>query len=451
VRALAVHQAFIGGGTRYFRRSLNLALKMVGGEISPHGSMSLDLWSTLAILVPVFSSTFASFGRCFATIPTGGIGWLIVDEAGQAVPQHAVGALIVAKRALVVGDPLQVEPLITLDEEVDRILLERRDAHPIHRSTTTSMQVLVDRNNTFSTWIAGGDEKVRVGSPLVVHRRCVARCSPFQTLLLTAAAWSLPTARSRRRGGSPRATRPAGIPSRPLLGPSRSIAIPTDRAARALHASARQNGGDYANSWSGAGRECATRRASGSLYISSFRTVANGFRELLSSRRGWWAPDVPRKTVRAWLSSCVGTAHTFQGKEAEAVVLPLGGKTAGAIHWAASTPNILNYLLRARSGGSTSSATGMLGCESRASAPLWVALKASALRLTRFGQARYLRRKTLVFEAGRQLAPGRVGSLEDLADWDAIASFAGRRACDPPTILPLFMRYRRAISTAASG
>ena len=38
--------------------------------------------------VPVLSSTFSSFKRCFDTVPAGGLDWLIIDEAGQAVPQH---------------------------------------------------------------------------------------------------------------------------------------------------------------------------------------------------------------------------------------------------------------------------------------------------------------------------------------------------------------------------
>lgn len=46
-----------------------------------------------------------------------------------------------------------------------------------------------------------------------------------------------------------------------------------------------------------------------------------------------------------WLKDRVGTIHTVQGRESEAVILVLGAPKAsqnGARSWAAGTPNILN-------------------------------------------------------------------------------------------------------------
>ncbi|WP_169811707.1 ATP-binding domain-containing protein [Nocardia sienata] len=64
------------------------------------------------------------------------------------------------------------------------------------------------------------------------------------------------------------------------------------------------------------------------MVISLFRDVA---REI--SRRG-----------RAYPGLTAGTIHTAQGKQADVVILVLGGDPArpGARRWAASKPNLLN-------------------------------------------------------------------------------------------------------------
>lgn len=79
------------------------------------------------------------------------------------------------------------------------------------------------------------------------------------------------------------------------------------------------------------------------FFISPFRMVATRLREKILS-----APAVVRRFQGQrwkWVTERVGTVHTFQGKEAEAVVLVLGAsnpESAGARGWAGDPVNLLN-------------------------------------------------------------------------------------------------------------
>jgi superfamily I DNA and/or RNA helicase len=80
--------------------------------------------------------------------------------------------------------------------------------------------------------------------------------------------------------------------------------------------------------------------------ITPFRIVANELRRRIEQESGLFQ----RLGVDGdeWLRNRVGTIHTFQGKEAEAVIAVLGAPMVaqqGARRWAASTPNIFNVMV----------------------------------------------------------------------------------------------------------
>jgi len=343
VKALGVHQALISGARSAMRRNLSLALTMISGRLLPSPATALDLWGTLALIVPVLSSTFSSFKRCFETVPAGGLDWLVVDEAGQAVPQHAVGALMRARRALIVGDPQQIEPVITLDRSVDERLLRRWGAPPEYLSTGTSLQVIADALNPAGTWITSDGRRVWIGSPLVVHRRCVEPMFSISNDLAYADAMVLGEGKLEEEAALAIAS--------PLLGPSCWIHLPTESTGEGHHmATHAAMAIDIIRAFVTA--DLAPRRDIPGMpdihVISPFRSVRRGVEDLLAQQFPDWG--VRRKAAfERWLAKSVGTVHTFQGKEAEAVVLLLGGRTQGAIDWAAETPNVLNVAVtRAR-------------------------------------------------------------------------------------------------------
>ena len=118
VAAIQLHKAFIDAAAVPLRANLNLLMDVFGGKPVTFGASGglTDLWATLFLITPVASSTFASVERMLHGVPSQSLGWLLVDEAGQAIPQSAVGALMRTKRAVVVGDPLQIEPVVTLPD-----------------------------------------------------------------------------------------------------------------------------------------------------------------------------------------------------------------------------------------------------------------------------------------------------------------------------------------------
>jgi superfamily I DNA and/or RNA helicase len=84
------------------------------------------------------------------------------------------------------------------------------------------------------------------------------------------------------------------------------------------------------------------------LYIvTPFVIVAERLRELFRGDgvlRSWFGEDEAWK----WVAERIGTVHTVQGREAEAVILVLGAPNpsqTGARGWAGGRPNLLNVAM----------------------------------------------------------------------------------------------------------
>jgi hypothetical protein len=177
VAAMELHKAFIVASWRKLRPTLSAFINLLTGAIDPAqvAKGSTHLWDAFFLVVPLASTTFASFPRLFAGIGREQLAWLLIDEAGQAAPQQAVGAIWRCARSVVVGDPLQLEPVVGVPKEIVAPLLVRCAAEQQWAPPAASAQVLADRANRHGTYLGGLDDERRVwlGSPLVVHRRCL--------------------------------------------------------------------------------------------------------------------------------------------------------------------------------------------------------------------------------------------------------------------------------------
>ncbi|QZA33225.1 AAA domain-containing protein [Hydrogenibacillus sp. N12] len=172
LRALELHQAFIENAADQMWSNLILVKRWLSGKTLPADGLKTAL-ETLGLVVPVVSTTFASFPRMFRDFAPHSVGWLLIDEAGQARPQEAAGALWRAKRVVVVGDPLQLEPVVTLPKRIVAAFGKIFDVEGDWWPTHASVQSLADRSMIYGTKLKQLDgREVWVGAPLRVHRRC---------------------------------------------------------------------------------------------------------------------------------------------------------------------------------------------------------------------------------------------------------------------------------------
>ncbi|MBK5071746.1 hypothetical protein I2492_01780 [Budviciaceae bacterium CWB-B4] len=335
VAAMDLHQAWICEVISHngFRSNIYNKLKdLLNGKSFANSD---QVWQILFMIVPVISTTFASLGLMFRGMGTDTLGWLMVDEAGQAIPQAAVGGLLRSKRALVVGDPLQIEPVFTTPPKLvkylsDSVLGCNGD---YWNPNLLSIQKIADRMNPYGCELPVMDQLVWIGIPLWVHRRCI---EPMFSLANQIA-----------------------YDNRMIHGNDIGEIVPQ------LHSILGKN------TWLISKGECTVKQYKDELGIDTFNLLL----ELAESDKSLSKVYVitPFKAVKKqlcqfiylhraqisqhlkgsayelnkWCESNIGTVHTFQGKENDTVILVLGcdpDKDGGAV-WAASKPNLLNVAL----------------------------------------------------------------------------------------------------------
>ena len=321
--ALSLHRAFLVHAARPMREILDGAMDIVAGKAPPGlpGQAALAAWQALFLVVPVVSTTFASVSRLFGPLGAESLGWLLVDEAGQATPQNAVGALWRCRRAVVVGDPQQLEPITTIPFEAEQAIRAHYGVDEEWLTGRGSAQSLADRTNRLGTTLPGPERPVWVGAPLAVHRRCdrpmfdLSNAIAYDGLMIDATDPALAEEFAARYPSLPRSkwidVRSQG---------SQGHWVPAEGAeVDGILAHLDEIGFDFSKA----------------MAIGPFRDVARRLEDRAREHRG----------LRA------GTIHTAQGKEADIVILVLGSDPArdGARAWAASRPNLLNVAVsRAR-------------------------------------------------------------------------------------------------------
>ena len=273
-------------------------------------------WNWLNLTIPVISSTFASFSRMLKNIDENVLGHTFVDEAGQALPQAAVGAIFRSKNIMVVGDPFQIKPVLTLDGGLLALLSKSYNVSEKYLSESASVQTLVDAASQYGFYTKGEKEEDSwIGIPLWVHRRCKY---PMFTISNEISYQNLMVQGNEGYGK----TGWYDISGKAV---DKYVEEQGEFLLKKIQEMAKSN------------PEILDKNESDTIYIiSPFKNVAYRLARKLDEI-GFTRRENGKVTN-------IGTIHTFQGKEAPIVFMVLGADTnsKGAASWAVSEANMMN-------------------------------------------------------------------------------------------------------------
>lgn len=301
------------------RKSMKKAYLIWGKQNSylDHKEAISEAWNWINLVIPVISSTFASFSRMCANLEEGTIGSLFVDEAGQALPQAGIGAIFRSRYVMAVGDPSQIKPVLTLEAGILDMLGKHYGVSQKYLSENASVQTLTDEISRYGFYKDSSREEW-IGIPLWVHRRC--RYPMFDI------------ANKISYGGN----MVQGVKKR-------GACAWFDIGGNAVDKYVAEQGAflrETIQKMISQNPDIADREKKDLVYvITPFKNVAYQLAQELN-KIGFTRYDENGRPTN------VGTVHTFQGKEAKIVFLVLGAdeKSRGAAAWAMGTenPNIMN-------------------------------------------------------------------------------------------------------------
>lgn len=333
IKAMKVHEVFIlyaNSRSCLFRTSLSGFFSFLKGDYRkmPSAEEIKAMWDTFFLVVPVVSTTFASVQTLFHGLDRSSLAWLFIDEAGQAVPQAAAGAIWRSQRVVVVGDPLQIEPVVTVPYPIIDNISQYFNLGSEQVNSGLSVQSMADRVNPLGMYLNQEAGPVWVGIPLRVHRRCLNPMFGISNKIAYDGKMVLAT-------GNPK-----------------KVSVRFEN--RFIHCPGPVEGKHWVPQQGELVKEIlvneihANRGLPDVFVISPFSEVSFRLKAALSGALlaavRTYHPGFVAEDMWTWLRGHIGTVHTFQGKQAEGVILCLGldEKSKGAARWASSKPNLLN-------------------------------------------------------------------------------------------------------------
>ncbi len=300
------------------------------GETSASIKEIKGMWNTFFLVIPVISSTFASIQTMFKDLGKEDIPWLFIDEAGQAIPQAAAGSIWRSKRVGVVGDPFQIEPVVTIPNSITDNITNYFDLGKDNISSELSVQSMADRINPLGSYLTINSKEEWIGMPLRVHRRCISPMFEISNNIAYDNTMYCSTAKPKN--------------------------VNVKFKTSFIHCKGVVEGRHFVKEQAEKIKDILideikfSKNLPDVFVITPFNQISYSlkfflFKHLINEVKRYQKID--SKEVGEWLNSHIGTVHTFQGKQAEGVILCLGldETTRGAANWASQKPNLLNVAI----------------------------------------------------------------------------------------------------------
>lgn len=135
-----------------------------------------NLWEVFCLCYPVISTTLHSFERNKFHMISQLFDLVIVDESGQVMPHYLVSPIYRAKKALIVGDAFQLQPV--RKQKYPQIFEKHERLSNVGKHLdldSQSAQNLADRNTKYFDTLEGK----KIGLMLEEHRRCEENIASF--------------------------------------------------------------------------------------------------------------------------------------------------------------------------------------------------------------------------------------------------------------------------------
>lgn len=325
--ALQMHKAFVLTSKSSYT-NLRLLVMALRGEMDEDIKKICygELINTLFFLTPVISTSLASVQKFLSDIKEDEIGNLIIDEAGQATPGSVLGAINRSIKTIILGDPFQIEPVVTTPSLMYKILNSHQKINAKFENVNLSAQIIADIQNKYGT-IRGEENDTWIGSPLLLHRRCLNPMFAISNeIAYDNKMFYCTKDNSNEVALSIKESAWYDIKGKSIDN-SHYVKEQGKLIIKLLKNALKVNNNDLPNIY----------------IIAPFRDIVHELKKELKTflKKETTFQD---KDINNWINKSCGTIHTFQGKEANEVILVLGcdHSQKGAVNWASNVPNILN-------------------------------------------------------------------------------------------------------------